>query len=505
MASRTPTTRPRGAATAEVDAQPGAPPNVETDAATSATANQQGGRVPPGCTLSWQAGSVVLEGWTDPTPPHPAWVHDDRIRALRAPALAYRDVFADLHRRHERGELTLTDNARAYTSPGLRLLGDRSPRDYQTAAVAAWEQGGRNGQIVLPTGAGKSFVAHLVMARVDRATLIVVPTIDLMDQWHSSTRTAFGRDDIGLLGGGSHDIQPVTITTYDSAWIHAERYGNRFGLVIFDECHHLPGPSYQQAARAMIAPFRLGLTATPERQDGREIDNEEVIGPIVYRLGIRDLAGDFLADYDVERITVHLTEDELETYTDARQTWLAFTRSNGIRFDRPDGWARFLQLSARSREGRRAMRAYRVQRQLALTCSNKLHVVERLLDQHAGDRTIVFTNDNDTVYALSRRLLIPAITHQTPTAERRTILERFRDGTWPCVVTSRVLNEGVDVPEASVAIVLSGSGAVREHVQRLGRILRRTGDKRATLYELISSNTVEQHVSDRRREHDAYR
>ena len=118
---------------------------------------------------------------------------------------------------------------------------------------------------------------------------------------------------------------------------------------------------------------------------------------------------------------------------------------------------------------------------------------------------IVFTNDNETVYTISKLLLVPSITHQTPTKERREILQRFNDGTYPVVVTSKVLNEGVDVPEASVAIVLSGSGSIREHVQRLGRILRRREGKRATLYEVITENTVEEHVSERRREHDAYR
>jgi superfamily II DNA or RNA helicase len=125
--------------------------------------------------------------------------------------------------------------------------------------------------------------------------------------------------------------------------------------------------------------------------------------------------------------------------------------------------------------------------------------------QHRGERTLIFTQDNATAYAVSRLFLVPAITHQTKVKERSEILERFSRGDYSAVVTSKVLNEGVDVPEASVAIVMSGSGSVREHVQRLGRILRRRGDKRATLYELVSVKTGESYTSQRRREHEAYR
>jgi superfamily II DNA or RNA helicase len=132
-------------------------------------------------------------------------------------------------------------------------------------------------------------------------------------------------------------------------------------------------------------------------------------------------------------------------------------------------------------------------------------VLEGLLRQHGKDRVIIFTNDNETVYRISRTFLLPAITHQTDVKERKEILQRFNSGAYPAVVTSRVLNEGVNVPDANVAIILSGTGSVREHVQRLGRVLRRKEGKRAVLYEVITERTVEERVSGRRREHDAYR
>lgn len=459
-------------------------------------------------TLRFHAGTLVvdgddIEGLRALEPPNCRF--DDRVRRWRAPASAYRPLFAFLHRASEAGTIELDDQARAYEDMPVALRGARTPRAYQAEAVDAWLGAGRRGQIVLPTGSGKSYVAQMAIARTARSALVVVPTLDLMNQWYDGLLAAFELDDVGLLGGGYHEPAPLTVTTYDSFHIHIPRYGDRYALLIFDECHHLAGPSYLASCEASIAPFRLGLTATPERQDGREALLDAAIGPICYRKGITDLAGDFLADYDVERVTVDLTEQEVRFYESERAIYLDFVRSNGIRFSRRDGWSQFVIQSSRSREGRRAMRAYRAQKRVALTCQRKLELVERLIARHASERIIVFTNDNPTVYELSRRLLLPAITHQTPTKERREILKRFNDGTYPVVLTAKVLNEGVDVPEASVAIVLSGSGSVREHVQRLGRILRKSADKRALLYEVVTRDTVEERVSDRRREHDAYR
>ena len=161
-------------------------------------------------------------------------------------------------------------------------------------------------------------------------------------------------------------------------------------------------------------------------------------------------------------------------------------------------------LSSRSVEGRRAMQAYRRQRELAFSAPAKLEYVEHLLHVHRRDRALLFTQDNATAYHVSRKFLVPAITHQTKIKERSEILEGLAKGTYSAVVTSKVLNEGVDVPEANVGVVLSGSGSVREHVQRLGRILRRREGKKAVLYEICSAGTAEGNISERRRQHRAY-
>ncbi|AKV02870.1 DNA helicase [Labilithrix luteola] len=313
------------------------------------------------------------------------------------------------------------------------------------------------------------------------------------------------RGTIGVIGGGDYDVRPLTVTTYDSACLHMEHLGARFGFVVFDECHHLPGPSYKLAAQLCLAPFRLGLTATPERADGQHLLLDTLVGPTVYRKDISELAGEYLADYDVVHLEVDLTEEERAEHDAERALYLGFVAKNGIRLSSPRGFGDFIARSARSAEGRRAMRGYRRQRELAFAASAKLTQIEHLLDVHRDGRAIVFTQDNATAYRIARRFLLPAITHQTRVSERSEILAGLADGTFGAVVTSKVLNEGVDVREANVAIVLSGSGSVREHVQRLGRILRKSEGKRAVLYELVTSRTAETRTSERRREHDAYR
>lgn len=453
-----------------------------------------------GIRLAFQGGTVRVEGLPEEAatnlPPSCLW--DGRECVFRLPAVAYPDIVLWLRAK----KLPFEDEARAYTILDAPPAARHEPFPYQREALEAWAANRFRGVVVLPTGAGKTYVATMAIAGRQRSTLVVVPTLDLLNQWYDILAAAFSRK-IGVLGGGYHELEDITVTTYDSAFIHMDRIGARYGLVVFDECHHLPSESYKLAARMSIAPFRLGLTATPERTDGRGYD--DTIGPIVYRRDITELSGEYLASYETERITVPLSDDEREAYDAARAEYRNFLRDEGIRMSSPDGWSRFLYLSSRSEAGRNAFLAYRRQRALALAAPGKINVLARLLHKHRNDRSIVFTEDNATVHQISRRFLLPSITHQTRVKERSNILAAFNAGDLCAVVTSKVLNEGVNVPEANVAIVLSGSGSVREHVQRLGRILRKGQDKQAILYELIAENTAEQYTSDKRRDHVAYK
>ena len=425
---------------------------------------------------------------------------DPRSGSHRAEAIHYRSIVEHLRQQRIRYE----DNARQYKAESRPLITSRDPFPHQTEALSAWWSSGGRGVVVLPTGTGKTFLAVMAIAKSGRPSLVITPTIDLLNQWYAELLVAFGGT-VGLIGGGHYDVQSLTVTTYDSAYIHLDRWGARFGLVVFDECHHLPGPTYATAAIGSLAPYRLGLTATPERADGQEQLLHSLIGPVVYRREIKELAGDFLADYRAVRLYVELTPEEMDRYRAAREEYRRFVDEHGISMGGPHGWQRFVQESCRSKEGRAAFQAYREQKRLSVAAPGKLRVLERLLERHRHDRVLIFTYDNATVYQIARRFLVPAITHQTKVKERRQILERFHSGEYQSVVTSRVLNEGVDVPAANIGIVLSGTGTVREHVQRLGRLLRKYGDKQALLYEVVTRGTAEEFTSERRRQHHAYK
>lgn len=454
--------------------------------------------------ILYDGGTLVLDGERDELTAATALVesflHDRRVGRPRAPGHAYRPLVTAL----TRAGVAFQDEARGYRELELSHLARREPFTHQREALEAWEAGGRRGLVVLPTGSGKTYVAEMAILHTRRSTLVVAPTIDLMNQWYDRLSTAFG-EEIGAVGAGQRDVRDITVTTYDSFHRHLETFGARFGLLVCDEVHHLPGPSYSLAAEACIAPFRLGLTATPERDDGGDELLARLIGPTVYRRDVDEMAGEVLAPYETVRLSVQLSAGEADAYATAREVYLGFLRAQGLRMGGGRDWGRFIQATSRSLAGRRAFKAYRQQRQLALDCTGKRRLLAGLLRQHRDDRVIVFTHDNAMAYGISRTHLLPVITHQTPARERRWVLRSFEKGDVRAVVTSRVLNEGVDVPSANVAIVMSGSASVREHVQRLGRILRRREGKEAVLYELVTAGTSEESVSQRRREHTAYR
>lgn len=424
---------------------------------------------------------------------------DRRTGTHRAPAHRYRGIVSHLH--HHR--VPFVDRARAYDRLDLALSGPLEPFPHQREALAAWRGAGGVGVVELPTGAGKTILAVLAIVHTGRPTLVVVPTIDLMLQWQQVLHHWLRRP-IGLLGGGHSDAREITVTTYDSAAAQTEFHGNRFGLLVCDECHHLPAPAYRFIAQGSLAPFRLGLTATFERPDGLHDVAAELLGPVCYRAAIDELEGDYLAPYEVKTIVVALSDDEQARYDEARALYIDFLRGSGVALDRPGGWAQFIAVCHRSEEGRLAFAAYREQKRIAFTAEAKIEALWRILLRHRRDRILVFTEDNDTVHRLSRLFLLPVITHQTPPKERVRLLADFAAGALPVLLTSKVLNEGVDVPDANVGVVLSGSGTVREHVQRLGRILRKKEGKRAILYELCTDVAAERGVSERRRQHRAY-
>jgi len=450
--------------------------------------------------LTFENGTIIAEGAAGILAQIPGMVLDQRIKKYRAAANQYRSII--MHCRDKK--IAVTDSVRQYQAIDCTLKKPISPRPHQMQALKSWLTATKQGVVQLPTGAGKTYLAILAMVKSGRSTLILVPTIDLMNQWHE-VLSNFLNVEIGMLGGGQKDIFPVTVSTYDSAVLFIERIGNKFGLLIADECHHLPAPQYQNIALGCIAPFRLGLSATVERADGKESEIYRLMGDLVFEGRIDEMVDDVLAPYDVVNIQVPMSEVELELYTASRKIYTDFIKRAGVNFSSPNGWQDFIIRAARLPGGREAMRAYRDQKTLAQGASAKLKALWEILQEYPEDRAIVFTEDNNMAYKIGRTFILAVLTHQTKLKERKRMLAAFRQGEINVLVTSKVLNEGVDVPEAGIGIVISGSGGVREHVQRLGRILRHQPGKRAKLFEVVSKGTSEYYVNQRRRQHHAYK
>ncbi len=419
---------------------------------------------------------------------------DARSGTARAPAFRYSTVRDELR---DRG-IELADRITPVIDSDLGLSLRYELRPYQRDALSVWHETGQRGVIELPTGSGKTVVALAAIADSDRPTLVVVPTLDLLRQWRRELEAEFNSA-VGQVGGGERRREPITVATYDSAFLRADEFGGEFGLVVFDEVHHLGGEKFREIPRLLVAPARLGLTATFERPDGAHQAIEDLIGPLVYSRDSEDLAGEHLADYEIRRIEVTLTASERERYERAQQTFLEYVRDAGLTFESGSDFQELVKRSGTDPAAREALLAKQRARTVMMNAERKVVELERILERHAHERTIVFTAHTDLVYELSDRFLMPAITNETGTPERREILQKFRDGDYSRIVTANVLDEGIDVPDAKVGVLLSGSGSKREFTQRLGRLLRPGEGKRAVLYELISGETVEESVADRRR------
>ncbi len=439
--------------------------------------------------LKFEGGTIVIKGDVHV----PFAKYDSRSGCYRALACKYREVVEYLQNSgFEYEDEVLDPIPTPYFECSFEL------RDYQERALEKWMED-RRGCIVLPTGSGKTYVAMAAISEISQATLIVVPTLELVDQWKEKLK-AFGEEWVGEFTGRKKEIKPITITTYDSAYINAEKLGNKFMFLIFDEVHHLPSEAYMQIAELNAAPYRMGLTATYEREDGRHELLPELVGGKVFELKPSDLAGKHLSSYVIKRIYVPLTEDERAVYMEKFRIFRDYVEKKGIFLKSVEDFQRIVMATGYDERAYDALRALDEARKIAFNSKNKLIKLRELLEKHRGDKIIIFTRHNELVYKISKIFLIPAITYKTPREERKLFLNGFKAGKFRAIVSSQVLDEGVDVPDANVGIIMSGTGSAREYIQRLGRILRPSkGKDRALLYEIISKETGEVWTARRRR------
>jgi superfamily II DNA or RNA helicase len=449
-----------------------------------------------GMRLVFDRGTIVVLGTESPKAfaDLPGLLWDRRIAAPRCPARFHRELADELHRRRVR----FTDEVDQ--PPAARLAENLSAvelRPYQEAALAAWNLAGRRGTAVLPTGSGKTRLAIAAMARANVPALCLVPTRVLLDQWARTIQEILGVVP-GRLGDGERRIDTITVATFESAWRQMHRLGNQFGLVVVDEAHHFGSGLRDEALDMCTAPLRLGLTAT--KPCGRPAARlEELLGPIVYELRVDDLAGEFLAPYDTVVLHLDLTVKERTDYEGLMATFREVMRAFR-RFQPEANWNEFAKAAARTDAGRRAIAAWHRARKLIAFPAAKRAMVGTLLDRHRATPTIVFTADNPTAYAISRAHLIMPLTCDIKRKERDRILTLFKDGKLRALVSAQVLNEGLDVPNAEVGIIVAGNKGEREYVQRVGRVLRPRPGKRALVYELVVRSTPEVEQSRKRRQ-----
>ncbi len=352
----------------------------------------------------------------------------------------------------------------------VTLEGDWQLRSYQRAAIEAFQRGG-SGVVVLPCGAGKTLVGAGALSAIGATTLILVTNTVSARQWRDEllARTSLVAEEIGEYSGQEKRIAPVTIATYQM--LTAKR-GGRFahlslldaldwGLIIYDEVHLLPAPVFQLTAD-LQARRRLGLTATLVREDGREGDVFSLIGPKRFDSPWKSLEADgYLAPAECFEVRVTMPQD-------ARLEYAAATDAERYR--------------------------------IAATAKAKLDTVASLVAKHAGEQVLIIGQYLDQLDRVAERLQVPKLTGATPVAEREALFAAFRAGECPVLVVSKVANFSVDLPDASVAIQISGTfGSRQEEAQRLGRILRPgDGTKRASFYTLVSRDTVDQDFSQHR-------
>lgn len=458
--------------------------------------------LPPASTpsIAFRAGLAILRGVS--ASDAPPWLqHDPRLDALVAAGARYPEL---REWALARNILETSAAANVFEAP---LLDPRIPREAQQEAVTRWMAAGQRGTVVLPTGAGKTLVALMAIHRTGMNACIIVPTRALVAQWFTQLADAFGAEHVGAFYGDEKEVRALTVTTYNSAFTLLERHGARFALLVCDEVHHLADSATGEARTRLDAliiapsPHRLGLTATyPDAQDTWLV---RALGPVVYRRSIGELTDAELARFAIERRYVELTPSERARYDAETERFEAYAEQSQWRMkaESPDdAWKLFAGSARRSPAARRAMRAFRERERVVRMAESKFEESARVLRLFPEEQAVLFCGGTDVAMEVSRRLAIPLISASTSASERHAILGAMRDGTLRAVASVKVLDEGWDVPNAKLGIVLGDStrGGARQHTQRLGRLLRRQGDQVASLFELVAAGTWEFFASQKR-------
>lgn len=422
--------------------------------------------------------------------------YDKNERAFRFPPHLYSQVVSALESRG----LIVEDEVGLLGSKGLlprriEFLGELRP--YQEEALAKWRENGYKGIVALPTGAGKTVIAIAGIAELGVRTLIVVYTKEQVRQWIESIRRF---TDAGALVGGYYGdekrLSPITVTTYQTASRYVKLFTRYFPLTIYDEAHHLPANKFRTIAVGMASPYRLGLSATVEREDGRHVDLFPLLGGIVLHTSPGELTKKgYLAPYIIRTVKVDLTPKEKSQYEQLRKKYHALARGRT-----------FNEILEAARKGDRdaieALRIHKRMQRIVQHSEAKLKKAEEIVRSELmkGSKIIVFTQLKSQAEEFARRVGGLLLHGDIDKRRRAMVLDEFKRAKTGVLVVTTVGDEGIDIPDANVGVLLSGTSSPRQFVQRLGRLLRpKAGKSSAVLYEIVMAGTSEEYQAKRRR------
>lgn len=381
---------------------------------------------------------------------------------------------------------------------GVKLEFNGELRPYQREALDKWIENKFKGIIALPTGSGKTIVALAALAQASKRALIVTFTKEQMFQWKDMIAKFLNisRGYVGLFYGEDKSISQITISTYQSAYKNINVLGKYFSLLIVDECHHLPADKFKAIAVGCIAPYRLGLSATVVREDGRHTELFPLMGGVIYHKSASELSSmGYLAKFKVITVKVRPTKDEIDEYFELRKKYKSIVGDK--RFDEVLELAKIGNAKAIE-----ALRIHSKMRMLIAFSKSKIEKAVEIVREELekGSKIIVFTQFVEQAKKLSQELNAGLLIGEMNSDERKKILSDFKASQSSVLVVTTVGDEGLDIPDANVGVIVSGTGSRRQFIQRLGRLLRpKGGDIEARLYEIVVEGTLDEFVARRRK------
>jgi len=373
-------------------------------------------------------------------------------------------------------------------------------RSYQEEALNRWLSNKSQGIIALPTGSGKTVIGIAAIVKLCERTLIVAYTKEQLIQWRDAILkfTNAPPSIIGMYYSEEKKVAPVTLTTYQTAYKYVFNLMPHFTFLLIDEVHHLPAEKFKHIAVNSIAPYRMGLSATPYREDGKHQILFPLMGGVVYYKSPAELSEEgFLAPYKVVTVYVRLTSDERKKYLELIKRYRALI-----------GNSKFEEVLEAAKRGNpvalEALRIHNSIRSLVQKSASKVEKVKEIVEQELskGNKIIVFAHYVDLAEEIANKVGALLLTGDVDKDRREHVLNRFKQMKSGVLVVTTVGDEGLDIPDASVGILVAGTGSRRQFIQRLGRLLRPKEGKEAVLYEIVVKGTSEELQSRRRKSLD---